>query len=106
MSAIKRHVDGAGHIEVMADEHHTCEHCGHEWTEYSSKYNGGCCEKDELSAPLTDIPGVVAGEKVCEWIQQPAEVGGYISTCKRHLCSMQSGAFCQYCGNRIVERKS
>jgi hypothetical protein len=57
-------------------------------------------------APLTDIPGVVAGEKVCEWIQQPAEVGGYISTCKRHLCSMQSGAFCQYCGNRIVERKS
>lgn len=51
VSDIKRHVDNARHIEVEFDQDSVCEHCGAAWTETSNTYNGGCCSKDEESAP-------------------------------------------------------
>lgn len=50
---IKRHVvpHWDGHIELDVDYggQEVCEHCGAEWTEDQSFYNGGCCEADEAA---------------------------------------------------------
>ena len=43
---IKRHVDEVGGISVEFDCDPVCEHCGCRWTEESTNYNGGCCQKD------------------------------------------------------------
>ena len=51
ISDIKRHVDNVGHVYIDFDQEYVCEHCGSTWTEKSSTYNGGCCDKDEESAP-------------------------------------------------------
>lgn len=51
---IKRHADNVGSAYVEFDQEHICEHCGSIWTEKSDTYNGGCCSKDEESAPLVD----------------------------------------------------
>lgn len=48
---IRRHVDNVFHAYVEFDQEEVCEHCGYEWTETSTSYNGGCCAKDEESAP-------------------------------------------------------
>ncbi|WP_458788912.1 hypothetical protein [Dyella jiangningensis] len=48
---IKRHVDNVSYVSVESDTDYVCEHCGSEWTESSSSYNGGCCDKDEECAP-------------------------------------------------------
>ena len=45
MSAIKRHVDDIGHIDIYSDLEETCEFCGAAWTE-TTTHNGGCCIKD------------------------------------------------------------
>lgn len=49
---IRRHVDGlpSRHGRGVSVEWQTasvCEHCGSDWTEESTAYNGGCCAKDE-----------------------------------------------------------
>lgn len=44
---VKRHVDNVGSVSVESDTVHACEHCGYRWTEESSEYNGGCCDKDQ-----------------------------------------------------------
>lgn len=48
---IRRHVDSVGFTEIEFDQDSVCEHCGSVWTEESDQYNGGCCSKDEDSAP-------------------------------------------------------
>ncbi len=45
---IKRHLDDL-ECEIVTVEN--CEHCNAEWTEHSTKYNGGCCDKDEAGNP-------------------------------------------------------
>ncbi len=47
---IKRHVDNGG-VVVKYDTEKNCEHCGYAWTEESTVYNGGCCDKDEENNP-------------------------------------------------------
>lgn len=47
LAEVKRHVDNIGSIWVEHDQPAVCEHCGWGWTEESSTYNGGCCEKDQ-----------------------------------------------------------
>jgi len=49
--AVERHVDNVAFATVKFDEETVCEHCGHAWTETSTTYNGGCCDKDEEAAP-------------------------------------------------------
>lgn len=44
---VERHVDGVGYVSVESDTVDECAHCGSRWTEDSSEYNGGCCEKDQ-----------------------------------------------------------
>lgn len=43
----RRHCDDVGAVEIECDVEHVCEHCGGDWTEQSSDYNGGCCDADE-----------------------------------------------------------
>ena len=43
---VKRHVDQVRSVNVDFDQEYVCEHCGAEWTEGKSLYNGGCCDKD------------------------------------------------------------
>lgn len=50
---ILRHVDGVENVVVRGSSP-VCEHCGHPWTESSSAYNGGCCDKDEENAPISN----------------------------------------------------
>ena len=57
---IRRHVDDIGHVYVENEYQDECEHCGSQWTEDSSTYNGGCCAKDQeaqdaLEARLTSV---------------------------------------------------
>jgi hypothetical protein len=47
---IKRHVDNVASARVEYDEEPVCSHCGRDWTEESSAYNGGCCDADEAGA--------------------------------------------------------
>lgn len=47
VAEVKRHVDNIGSIWVEHDQPAVCEHCGLQWTEEGSTYNGGCCEKDQ-----------------------------------------------------------
>lgn len=59
-SQIRRHVDGlpSGRnrgVQVEWDLNHVCSHCGYNWTENSSEYNGGCCAEDEKSAPEEQV---------------------------------------------------
>lgn len=42
-------VNRAIDIEPQVDR--SCEHCGSRWTEKSTTYNGGCCDKDENANP-------------------------------------------------------
>lgn len=53
---IRRHVDNIGTVEVIRELAHTCEHCGYDWTEASTTYNGGCCDKDEENSPNKENP--------------------------------------------------
>ena len=48
---IKRHVDGFSTIEIEVEKEEVCSSCGARWTETSSIYNGGCCDKDEENDP-------------------------------------------------------
>ena len=48
---IKRHVDNVEQARVIWDTEETCEFCGCQWGEESDNYNGGCCDKDEETAP-------------------------------------------------------
>lgn len=53
-SDIKRLVsvlDNASGAGLAFDTKPVCEHCGASWTEVDSKYNGGCCPKDEAANP-------------------------------------------------------
>lgn len=47
---IRRHIDGidsrGNNIGVFEDIVNICEFCGEKWTETSSTFNGGCCDKD------------------------------------------------------------
>lgn len=45
-SQVKRHIDNVNYVQVEFDQEYVCEHCGAEWTEGKSPYNGGCCDKD------------------------------------------------------------
>lgn len=56
-SQIRRHVDGiARHgVNVLWDTDKVCEHCGSDWTEKNETYNGGCCVKDDESAPEDEV---------------------------------------------------
>lgn len=54
ISDIKRHIDNVGSVHIDFDQEYVCEHCGAGWTEKSSTYNGGCCDKDEENAPPGD----------------------------------------------------
>lgn len=47
----KRHVDNLQCAEVEFDQEPVCSYCGHNWTEKSPTYNGGCCDKDEDNNP-------------------------------------------------------
>lgn len=40
-------LDIGGHVQ----SDYVCEHCGYRWTEKSTTYNGGCCDKDEEANP-------------------------------------------------------
>ncbi len=51
---IRRHVDDINPPRVAWDTNHVCEHCNSKWTEDSSDYNGGCCDRDEASAPKSE----------------------------------------------------
>lgn len=56
---IRRHVDGlpSGRrhgVSVEWDIAKVCEHCGSDWTEDSTVYNGGCCSRDDENAPPDD----------------------------------------------------
>jgi hypothetical protein len=44
---IKRHVDNVGSAFVEFDQGAVCDHCGYPWSEESTSYNGGCCQKDQ-----------------------------------------------------------
>lgn len=64
----------------------------------------------EVSASEAQLQALVAEQvllavenRTCEWQQQLPQVGGFLSACGRHLCSMQSGALCQYCGRKIIK---
>lgn len=46
---VKRHVDQVGSVSVESDQYSVCAHCGANWTEIGSDYNGGCCAADELA---------------------------------------------------------
>jgi hypothetical protein len=48
---IKRHVDDVASVEVEAETEAVCSHCGGDWTEDGSDYNGGCCAEDEAHNP-------------------------------------------------------
>lgn len=48
-AAVKRHADNVGSVAVEFDQPAVCEHCGYNWTEASPDYNGGCCEKDQVT---------------------------------------------------------
>lgn len=50
-NAIKRHVDNVYSAEVKFDKGYVCGHCGKDWTEDSTEYNGGCCDADEANNP-------------------------------------------------------
>ena len=49
---IKRHVNDVGYIGIEYDMPAICEFCGHSWTEDSTTFNGGCCDKDLEAEPL------------------------------------------------------
>lgn len=49
--AIKRHVDQVESVSVEPEHEFTCGYCGARWTEDSTVYNGGCCDKDEEGNP-------------------------------------------------------
>lgn len=43
---IKRHVNDVLSVTIVHDINATCSHCGAQWTDDSSEFNGGCCDKD------------------------------------------------------------
>lgn len=45
VEALKRHNDFES-LAVRYDTDEVCAHCGRPWTEESTTYNGGCCDKD------------------------------------------------------------
>lgn len=49
MQDVKRHVDNVGHVSIDFDQNDVCEHCGSDWTEKSTEYNGGCCDADQAA---------------------------------------------------------
>jgi hypothetical protein len=49
LEQIRRHVDDVQDSYISFDIVETCEHCGAEWTEDDSDYNGGCCEEDQAA---------------------------------------------------------
>jgi hypothetical protein len=55
VTLVKRHVFphflDAAHTNVRFANNAHCEHCLHAWTEASTTYNGGCCDKDEDANP-------------------------------------------------------
>jgi len=48
---VRRHIDDIGDVYVQSDDASRCEYCGSGWTEESTTYNGGCCDKDEEGNP-------------------------------------------------------
>lgn len=51
---IHRHVDGLprfGGVVIQWDSDNVCGYCGAAWTEDDDVHNGGCCSKDEETAP-------------------------------------------------------
>ncbi len=55
-SQIRRHVDGLSSdrsrgVHVSWTNENVCSHCGADWTEDASDYNGGCCTKDIENEP-------------------------------------------------------
>jgi hypothetical protein len=50
-SAIRRHVDGYGYLNVEVETASSCSFCGGKWTEDGDSYNGGCCDEDEANRP-------------------------------------------------------
>lgn len=58
---VKRHADNVGAAYVEFDQPPICEHCGADWTEESSTYNGGCCSKDEEAEMARQEEAVKAG---------------------------------------------
>lgn len=48
VAALKRHNDFE-RLAIRYDTHEVCVHCGSLWTEESTTYNGGCCDKDEAA---------------------------------------------------------
>lgn len=44
---VDRHCDGVIGVEIDIAAEETCSFCNAQWTENDSKYNGGCCDKDE-----------------------------------------------------------
>lgn len=57
---VRRHADNVGYVSVEFDQEPVCEHCGHQWTEESADYNGGCCSKDEAAYEATLNAGSAA----------------------------------------------
>lgn len=52
---VKRHIDNVHDVYVTNDAHQVCEHCGAEWTEDSTNYNGGCCDKDQEAEEAREL---------------------------------------------------
>ncbi len=48
---IRRHVDNVGHVHIDIDTEDVCQFCERPWTEDSTEFNAGCCEKDMEHEP-------------------------------------------------------
>ena len=51
--SILRHVDGVtkNEVYIVVEQNPVCSFCGDKWTESSTLYNGGCCDRDEALRP-------------------------------------------------------
>lgn len=52
---VRRHVENVGFVSVAFDTVGTCAHCGANWTEDDSDYNGGCCDADQEAHDVVNI---------------------------------------------------
>ena len=48
---IKRHIDDIQCVSIECDSADFCSFCGRKWTEESTIFNGGCCNKDLENEP-------------------------------------------------------
>lgn len=55
IAEVKRHVDGIDSAVIEYDTKHVCEHCGYQWTEISTEYNGGCCDADQQAQEAREL---------------------------------------------------